>query len=179
MLHDGTLDRVKARLHSAGLTLNPNKCQISKASLRYLGHLVTSEGVRPDPKKLEAIQVMPTPTNVEELRRALGVFTYIVSVTIPARHGDYCGTPATPTPCVDRLDMGYAAGESLCSSEDLGSISQLRLAYYDLSRPTLITADASSYGMGGALMQSHNNRMGTSCLCFPHIHASRGTLRSD
>ena len=164
VLHDGTLDRVKARLHSAGLTLNPNKCQISKASLRYLGHLVTSEGVRPDPKKLEAIQVMPTPTNVEELRRALGVFTYL------SRFLPDMATIAAPLRLLLRASTAWTwdmPQEKAFAHLKTLAASAPCLAYYDLSRPTLITADASSYGMGGALMQSHNNEW------VPVAYASR------
>ena len=41
------------------------------------GHVLSADGVKPDPKKVEAIIAMPTPANREDLQRFLGVVTYL------------------------------------------------------------------------------------------------------
>ena len=51
--------------------------QLKKKSIKFLGHLVTSEGLKPDPEKVEAIQMTKEPSNVTELRRHLGFIQYL------------------------------------------------------------------------------------------------------
>ena len=46
--------------------------------LPYIGHILTSEGVKPDPKKVCAIRNMEAPRNSEEVRRFLGHVNYMV-----------------------------------------------------------------------------------------------------
>ena len=66
--HDTRLERVLQRLQSAGVTLNADKCRFAKTELRFLGHLITQQGIQPDPEKTAAIAKMPAPTNVTELK---------------------------------------------------------------------------------------------------------------
>jgi len=71
--HDQRLRVVLTHLKKAGLTLGLAKCEINKNSVKFLGQLVDETGVRPDPDKVRAIQLMKPPTTVSELRRFLGV----------------------------------------------------------------------------------------------------------
>ena len=59
--HDSRLRNVRTRLSKAGLTLGREKCEINKRSVKFVGQLVDKLGVRPDPKKVRAIQQMKTP----------------------------------------------------------------------------------------------------------------------
>ena len=49
--HDIRLEAVLKRIQKSGLTLNPEKCEFSKSSLTFLGHVVDKHGVHPDPQK--------------------------------------------------------------------------------------------------------------------------------
>jgi len=62
--HDERLEEVLQKLEEAGITLNAEKCEYSKASLTFLGHVVDESGIRPDPEKIKAIRDMEDPTNV-------------------------------------------------------------------------------------------------------------------
>ena len=42
-----------------------------------MGHVLSADGVKPDPQKVEAITAMPAPASREELQRFLGVVTYL------------------------------------------------------------------------------------------------------
>ncbi len=53
----------------AGLTLSKGKCEFSKDTIKFLGHIIDASGVRPDPDKLRAIKEMKQPSFVNELRR--------------------------------------------------------------------------------------------------------------
>jgi len=41
--------------------------------ITFMGHRITSAGLQADPEKVKAITEMKSPTNVEELRRFLGL----------------------------------------------------------------------------------------------------------
>ena len=62
--HLANLTRVLDRIRRAGLKLKPKKCAFAQAEVLYLGHVVSSEGVRTDPAKLSAVRDFPTPTDV-------------------------------------------------------------------------------------------------------------------
>ena len=53
--HLERLEAVFQKLSAAGLKLKPSKCTFFKTEITYLGHLITSEGVATDPKKIEAV----------------------------------------------------------------------------------------------------------------------------
>jgi hypothetical protein len=53
------------------------KFQLRKTELSYMGVVLTDKGVKPDPKKQDCIQSMAAPTNKDEVRRLLGVVTYL------------------------------------------------------------------------------------------------------
>ncbi|KAF0022040.1 hypothetical protein F2P81_025707 [Scophthalmus maximus] len=71
--HDARLHAVLQRLEKAGITLNEDKCVLSTSEVVFLGHIITSEGIRPDPRKTVAIREMKEPGNVGELRSFLGM----------------------------------------------------------------------------------------------------------
>lgn len=56
-----------------GVTLNPEKCEFSKNSITFLGHVLGKEGIHSDPEKTTAIVRMNPPKDVSELRRFLGM----------------------------------------------------------------------------------------------------------
>lgn len=75
----GTLDQLRdvlSRLLAAGLKLSPKKCDFLNKKGSYFGHVVTTEGIRVDPGKMEAIRKWPVPVNVTQLRSFLGLFIY-------------------------------------------------------------------------------------------------------
>ena len=61
------------RLEKAGITLNVEKCELSKSEMAFLGHIITATGIWPDPRKTEAVTEMKEPTNVSEMRSFLGM----------------------------------------------------------------------------------------------------------
>ena len=70
--HNERLTRVLKRIQSAGVTLNPDKCEFKK-ELKFLGHVVDESGIKADQDKLSAIVEMEAPTNIPELRRFMGM----------------------------------------------------------------------------------------------------------
>ena len=67
-----TFDCIK----NAGLKLKASKCYFAQTSVKYLGHIVSRDGVAPCPEKCEAVKSFPTPTDVKSLRSFLGLANY-------------------------------------------------------------------------------------------------------
>ena len=69
------LEEVFRRLREANVKLNPRNCSFVKQRIEYLGHVVTPEGIFPDPGKVEVVKNFPTPASLKEafdrLKRAL------------------------------------------------------------------------------------------------------------
>ena len=71
--HIERLGNVFRALRQAGLTLKLSKCDFARREVRYLGHIVSTAGVRPDPTKIEAVSTYPVLNSVKELRQFLGL----------------------------------------------------------------------------------------------------------
>ena len=69
------LNEVFTRLSNAKLSLNRKKCHFVKPEVEYLGHIVSSEGIKPNPEKTRAIQTMDPPTTVNPIRHGRGLKT--------------------------------------------------------------------------------------------------------
>ena len=64
------------RLREANLKLQPDKCEFLRKEVIYLGHLLSSEGDKPDPRKLDAARKFPMPRTPKNIREFLGLAGY-------------------------------------------------------------------------------------------------------
>ena len=74
--HLDQLEQALTRLSKAGLRINASKSSFCKTELEYLGYWITRNGIRPVTKKVEAIQKLKVPTNMNQLRRFIGMINY-------------------------------------------------------------------------------------------------------
>jgi hypothetical protein len=74
--HIRHLDAVLNKLRGVNLKLNPSKCCFDAKSITFLGHVVSREGIQPDPGKVEAVLRFPTLKNVTGVRSFLGLTSY-------------------------------------------------------------------------------------------------------
>ena len=74
--HLATLEEVLQRLEEVGLQLQKNKCHFMVPSMTYLGYQIDAEDLHPVKEKVEAIQKVPEPHNVSELKLYLGLLSY-------------------------------------------------------------------------------------------------------
>ena len=74
--HIAMLDPVLSRLQDAGLKVNAIKLFFCTEETEYLGYILTRDGIKPQPQKVQVILALKPPTNVKELRTFLGIFQY-------------------------------------------------------------------------------------------------------
>lgn len=74
--HLNKLKRVFETCRKYNLKLNPKKCKFFKSSVEFLGQICTDEGLKPDPKKLEAVAKYPRPQDKDAARRFVAFANY-------------------------------------------------------------------------------------------------------
>lgn len=90
--HDENLRDVLKRLHQHDVRLNKEKCSFSKSEINCYGHIFSSEGVKADPDKTQAITNMSKPESASKVRSLLGMTQYVscyspdyATITAPLR----------------------------------------------------------------------------------------------
>ena len=77
--YDGKLQKTfqKLIIKESGLILNKEKCELKKDKLTYFGHVLSADGLSPDPDTVKAIRELQVPTNEPELCRVIGMINYL------------------------------------------------------------------------------------------------------
>ena len=152
------LEEVFRRLRDANAKLNPDpeKCSFVKQRIVYLGHVVTPEGIFPDPSKVEVVKNFPTPASLKELKSFLGLANYY------RRFIKGFSEIASPLNALTRKGVKFFWSESCANAFDRlkrALISAPVLAFPDFEEQFLLNyVDASSTGIGFALSQVQNGR---------------------
>ena len=144
------LRQVLQRCKDRGLTLNREKCVFGLHQIEMLGHVISKEGIKPDPKKIEAVSNARRPENVQELRSFLGTCGFLMKF-IP----DYANL-SEPLRRLTRKHQEWEwTSETEKSFNDMkrALVSKPCLAYYKIGAPTLVISDASPVGLGAVLLQ--------------------------
>lgn len=148
--HNRNLDAVLKRISQSGLTLNFQKSKIGTTSVKFLGHVVSSSGISPDDAKVQAIQKMQQPKTKKELQRFLGMIVYVAKF-IPNLSNE---TTILRRLLSDKNEWIWESNEDACfvNLKKLVTSAPV-LSYFDNKKETILSVDASPYGMGAVITQ--------------------------
>ena len=145
------LTHIFSQLRVANLKLNPS-VNSSRRRVKFLGHVVSEEGVATDPEKVVVVINWPLPKNVKDVRSFLGLCTYyrrfvpaFADIARPLHKLTEKGKPFTWT---KECDSSFH-----CLKEALASTPVL--AYPESEDPFVLDTDASNVGIGAVLSQVH------------------------
>ena len=142
--HDATLLKVMKRAQERGMKFN-KKIQFKVAEVNYLGNIITPEGIKPDPKKIAAIENMPAPHDCQSLLRLLGMVKYL-SAYMPHK-----SIITAPMRALLRKDVAWQ-----WEHEHNTALEQVKAAlasapvlqFYGVKKAITLQADASQSGLG-------------------------------
>ena len=151
--HIEDIREVFTLIQNAGLKLKLKKCQFIKKSVKYLGHIISRDGIGPDPEKIEKITNYKTPVSADEVRSFLGLAGYY------RRFIPNFGTIAQPLTAKTHKDA--LKNSFIWEDIDQKAFDTLRtclvtppvLAYPDFNLEFLLFTDACDYGIGSVLSQ--------------------------
>ncbi|XP_055715454.1 uncharacterized protein K02A2.6-like [Phlebotomus papatasi] len=187
LIHAPTLDKLKEItekviriLDSNGLKLNKEKCCFNQTSVKFLGHILSADGLSPDPEKLQAIDRLKAPTDKKSLQRFLGMITY-VGKFIPnlSEHTAPLRELLKGDPVWDWTEHQQRAFLKLKNFLKNPPV----LAFYDVNKPMVLSVDSSANAFGAVLMQerrpiAYATKALTDCQRnWPQIEKEAGAIR--
>jgi hypothetical protein len=147
--HWKNLEAVMQRIVEWGFHLSAEKCHINQRSTKFLGFILDENGRHPDPEKIAAIKKMPPPKNITQLRAFMGMINFYGKFI--HRLHSYSG----PLYELMKKNVRYEwKDKQKHAFEELRGLltSDMVLTHYDPSKPIIVAADASEYGIGGVIM---------------------------
>ena len=152
--HLSNLGTVLSRLRQAGLKLQPAKCKLCQKEVRFLGHVISENGIATDPEKTAVIATWPVPESKKNIQQFLGLANYY------RRFIKDFGTTAKPLQRLLEKNIAFEWTQQCQAAFD-----HLRkclmttpiLAFPDHSRHFVLETDASDTGIGAILSQVQND----------------------
>ena len=148
--HATRLEEIFSRLRDAGLKIKVSKSKVMQREVEFLGHVVSSEGVKMDPGKVSAILNMTEPGNAKEVRAVMGMFSY---------YRQYIPNLSTlAAPLFElmkknaRFDFNHKCRVAFQLLKDEVASDRI-MAYPNPERPYILDTDCSGVGMGAVLSQ--------------------------
>jgi len=185
------LGRIFDLLKEADLKLGLSKCKFMCESVQYLGHVISANGITPDPVKIDVLKNFKRPTSVVEVQSFLGLASYyrrfiknFADIAHPLieltkgkkpsannRKNRTKGRATEPTPGNDTFQWGdveQAAFEELRQC----LITPPIVAFPDFNNGFIIFTDASNYGIGAVLSQIQDGKEVVIAYSSRHLNAA-------
>lgn len=148
------LEQVFSALEQHQLYVGMEKCGFGLKEVDFLGHIVSGDGIRPDPAKVEAVQQWPVPSSVREVRSFLGLTGYY------RRFIKHYSAKALPLTELTKAECEWRWAEpQQAAFEQLKQalVSAPVLAMPDPALPYEVYTDASQFALGAVLLQNQGH----------------------
>lgn len=153
--HATKLIKIFERLRLNNLKLQPDKCEFLRREVSYLGHIISNEGVKPNPIKIQAIKSFPRPQCIKSIKSFLGLVGYyrkfIQNFAKIAKPLTLLLKKDTPFVWTDDQEKSFEKFKDILMTEPL-------LQYPDFSKEFILTTDASNVAIGSVLSQGIINK---------------------
>lgn len=164
------LQKVFIKLRNANLKIQVDKTHFCQKQIGFLGHIITPEGVKPNPSKIEAIKNINLPKTQKEIKSFLGLIGYyrkfikdFAKITKPLTS---CLTKKSKIVIDDNYKNCFDLCKSLLTNEPI-------LKYPDFEIPFTLTTDASNFAIGAILSQGEIGKD------LPIAYASRTLSKTE
>ena len=153
--HIQRLKLVLQRVRQAGLKIKPEKCQFFQTEVTFLGHVVTGNGVRPNPENLAKIKQWPQPKSVTQIRQFLGLASYYRRFV-----KDFSKIVAPMVKLTKKGENFVWSSECEQSFLEIKSLLMKSpiMAYPNDEGEYILDTDASDVGIGAVLSQVQDNQ---------------------
>jgi len=148
--HKAHVRKILERLRETGLYVKPQKCQFHVKEVSFLGYLISKDGVRMDPAKIEAITGWPAPKSVHDIQVFLGLANFYrrfikryTRILLPITALLKKGVPFRWSP------IAQQAFDKLKEAFTTAPI----LKHFDPTRPVILEADSSNRALGSVASQ--------------------------
>ena len=148
--HDRALEACLKRLSEKGLVLNSSKCSFLQTELSFFGQIFSEKGTQPDPKRAEDLANATVPTNIQEVRSLLGMANY------SAKYIPNFATITDPLRELTKKNSNFRWDKVHQEAFDKlkkALVTAPVMSYFDRSKDTILTVDASPVGISGILAQ--------------------------
>ena len=150
--HDRNFKALLERCLQRNIKLNEEKMKFKVPELKYVGHVISEEGLKPDPKKVEAVIRMPPPEDKQQLRRFMGMTNYL------QKFAPHLSQVTAPLRMLLKDNTEFKWDSSIhgkCFTDVKKIITEAPvLKFYNPTGEVTIQCDASQYGLGACLMQN-------------------------
>ena len=146
--HDRKLRALLERCQNRGMVLNQDKLKLRVKRVKFMGHVLTANGLEPDPDKVKAIKEMPRPQNVEDAQRLNGFVNYL------AKFLPHLAETMEPIRRLTRKDIRWQWAEEqerAFKKVKAMVVESPVLSYYNPVLPLDVQCDASQKGLGATL----------------------------
>ena len=154
--HLDRLQQVFDRIRAANLKLKPKKCAFLRSEIKFLGHIISAQGLHPLPDKIKAIEQFPPPSTMKEVQAFLGLVGYY------RKFIKGFAEIAGPLHKLTKKDTPFQWNAEQNEAFLLLRTALLHppiLAYPNYERPYVLETDASAFAVGFVLSQEFDGHL--------------------
>jgi len=161
--HIEHLTKIFQNLLVHGATLNFDKCQFFKSSVKFLGHIISVNGISKDPEKIQAIQDFPRPSSPKDVQSFIGLLNFYNKFS---EKFSQLSVPLTELTKKQKKWTWESKHEESFIKLKQEFSKQIYLSYIDFSLPFFVQSDASDLAVGGIVYQMGNNNEKSVIACY-------------